>query len=305
MIVYSEEKNIEIDTIENEIAHIKSILDNEKNFKKLLVSYMDTISNAVNNMINPTDINAVHKCLEDLKVNLDNVNSLISSLTDLQNRLNDIKDNLDKAKIEDYNNSYTGTFDKFLKVNNEIYRFMEGLSQYTCITFPEESIKEEIICEQVKDNEPATVEDVSDLKENTLIISEKNQNVVLPYTISELKQKLKDNSEEYKTLQDIVEKCYTMPLSMYKNAPLSRFKESLSLIKEREKGSLKKAFDLGLELFFNSNLHPAIISACKNLDELDIYLDYLENGETHKFSCFNIVFDVAPIVIKSKRSQGF
>lgn len=305
MVIYSEDKNIEINVIESEINHIKSILENERNLKKLLVSYMDRISNAVNNMTNPTDINAVHKCLEDLKINLDNVNSLISSLTDLQNRLNDIKDNLDKAKIEDYNNSYTGTFDKFLKVNNEIYSFMEGLLQYTCITFPEETVKEEIICDQVKSNEPINVDDVSNLKENTLIISEKNQNVVLPYTISELKQKLKDNSEQYQTLQDVVENCYTRPLNLYKNAPLSRFKESLNLIKEREKGSLKKAFDLGLELFFNSNLHPAIISACKNLDELDIYLDYLENGETQKFSCFNIVFDVAPLVVKSKRSQGF
>lgn len=305
MVIYSEDKNIEINTIESEKNHIKSILENEKNLKKLLVSYMDKISNAVNTMTNPVDIDAIHKCLEDLKINLDNVNSLISSLTDLLSNLNDIKDNIDKEKVINYNNSYTRTFDKFLKVNNEIYSFMEGLLQYTCITFPEETVKEEIICNQVKNNEPATVDDVSNLKENTLIISEKNQNVVLPYTISELKQKLKDNNEQYQTLQDVVEKCYTRPLSVYKNDPLSRFKESLSLIKEREKGSIKKAFDLGLELFFNSNLHPAIISACKNLDELDIYLDYLENGETQKFSCFNIVFDVAPLVVKSKRSLDF
>lgn len=305
MVIYSEDKNIEINAIENEINHIKSILENERNLKKLLVSYMDRISNAVNNMTNPTDINAIHKCLEDLKVNLDNVNSLISSLTELSSSLDDIKENLDKSKILDYNSSYTKIFANFFNVNNEIYNFMESLLQYTCITFPEENVKEEIICEQIKDNEPVKLDDITDLKENTLIISEKNQNVVLPYTISELKQKLKDNSEQYKTLQDVVEKCYTRPLNIYKNAPLSRFKESLSLIKEREKGSLKKAFDLGLELFFNSNLHPAIISACKNLDELDIYLDYLENGETQKFSCFNIVFDVAPLVVKSKRSQVF
>jgi len=197
MVVYSEDKNIEINAIESEINHIKSILENERNLKKLLVSYMDKISNAVNTMTNPVDIDAIHKCLEDLKINLDNVNSLISSLTDLLSNLNDIKDNIDKEKVINYNNSYTRTFDKFLKVNNEIYSFMEGLLQYTCITFPEETVKEEIICNQVKNNEPATVDDVSNLKENTLIISEKNQNVVLPYTISELKQKLKDNSEQY------------------------------------------------------------------------------------------------------------
>lgn len=298
MIIFSEEKNLEIDSIENEITYIKSILENEKSLKKLLVSYMNLISNAVNNMTNPIDINAVHKCLENLKLNLDNVNSLISSITDLLNTLNNIKDNIDKLKILDYNCSYTETFDRYLQINNEVYSFINGLLQYTCIIFPEETVNEEIIYDQTKNNEKENVDNLSNLKENTLIISEKNQNVVLPYTISELK----DYAGEYQSLQDIVEKYYTRPLSLYKNAPLSRFKEALNLIKEKEKGSLKQALDLGLELFFNSNLHPAIISACKNLDELDIYLDYLENGETHKFSCFDIVFDVAPVVVKNKRS---
>lgn len=53
-----------------------------------------------------------------------------------------------------------------------------------------------------------------------------------------------------------------------------------------------------MELLFNYNLHPAIISACKNIDELDIYLDYLENNETDKFNCFNIKFEIAPSISK-------
>lgn len=310
MIIYSEDKNIEIHIIDDEITHINSIIENQRNSKKLLVSYMDKISNAINNMTNPTDINEIHKCLEDLKFNLDNTNSLIGSLTDLSNTLNIIKENMDTQKIIDYNYSYKEVFDKYIQVTNTVYNFIDRLTQYICIVFPETTIKEEIrteksICKPTNNVETPSADDNSNLKENTLIISERNQNVILPYTILELREKLNNNSNTYKSIQEIIEKYYTRPLNVYKNAPFSRFKEALNLIREREKGSLKQALDLGLELFFNSNLHPAVISACKNLDELDIYLDYLENGETNQFACFKVIFDVAPIVVKSKRSQGF
>ena len=56
-----------------------------------------------------------------------------------------------------------------------------------------------------------------------------------------------------------------------------------------------EAFDLGMELTFNYNLHPAIICACKTLSELDLYLDYLDNKENGKFDCFKIIFDVPPV----------
>ena len=305
MIIYSKENNIEIDVIENEITHIKSILENERNVKKLLVSYMDRISKAVNEINNPTDINAIHKCLENLKKNLDNVNSLNNSYSDLLNVLNNLKENIDNEKVIEYNNSYKTVFDKYLKVNNEVYNFINELMQYTFISFPEEIVKEELIYELPKENKNEIATISTDFKENTLIISERNQNVVLPYTIADLQNKLNENNSKYQTIQDIIDNCYTRPLSLYRNPALSRFKESLSLIREREKGSLKQALDLGLELFFNSNLHPAIITACKNLDELDIYLDYLEDGETDKFTCFNVVFDVAPMIVKNKRSSGF
>ena len=44
-------------------------------------------------------------------------------------------------------------------------------------------------------------------------------------------------------------------------------------------GSLKEAIELGFELMFQSDLNPAVIAACKDLDELDIYLDCLDDNE--------------------------
>ena len=49
-----------------------------------------------------------------------------------------------------------------------------------------------------------------------------------------------------------------------------------------------------MELFGNYNLHPAVISACKNLDELDIYLACLEDNSLNDFTFFNVKFEVPP-----------
>lgn len=134
------------------------------------------------------------------------------------------------------------------------------------------------------------------LVENTLIISEEKGKVFLPYTLSDLQKAFDANPNKYSNLEDVIEKDYTMSLNFYKNASKARFKETFKLIHEKEKKSLKESLDLGMELFSNSNLHPAIISACRNKDELDNYLYHLAKNETDKFECFKIVFDINPAV---------
>ena len=137
--------------------------------------------------------------------------------------------------------------------------------------------------------------------ENTLIVSEKNNEVILPFDLTEVKEVCKSKNNKFSSIDEVIEKKYTLPLSIYKNTFVARFKEAFKLMRHKEKASIVEAFDLGFEVMFNYNLHPAIISACKSLDELDIYLDYLEIGETQKFNCFKIIFDLPPAIIKSKK----
>ena len=85
-----------------------------------------------------------------------------------------------------------------------------------------------------------------------------------------------------------------MPIETFNNSSKSRFREAFQLMKKKEHGSLKEAIELGFELMFKSDLNPAIIAACKDLNELDIYLDCLDDNELDKFSCFNIQYDVPP-----------
>ncbi|MBQ7410601.1 MAG: hypothetical protein IJW20_04370 [Clostridia bacterium] len=140
---------------------------------------------------------------------------------------------------------------------------------------------------------PESKDESSICDNKTLLISEETQKVYLPYTIEDVMKKLK-SSEEYQTVQEVVDKEYTLPLSTFKMPIISRFKEAYRFMRTKENSSVYAAVDLALELMFNSNLNPAVIRAAKDLKELNIYLDCLYENEVEKFDCFKIVYKVLP-----------
>ena len=129
---------------------------------------------------------------------------------------------------------------------------------------------------------------------NTLIISEEDNQIILPYKLAEVQKQFKKNKKKYSSVKDLIENEYILPTDNFKNPVKSRFREAYQLIKKKEHGHLKEAIELGFELMFQSNLNPAVIAACKSLRELDIYLDCLDDNELDKFNCFNIVYNVPP-----------
>lgn len=144
----------------------------------------------------------------------------------------------------------------------------------------------------------------NNLEDNkTLVISEEDGKVYLPYTKDEVKEDMTQNKG--KKISELIEEKYILPLDKYKNSMRARFREGYNLMYKREGKSRKSAFLLGLELMFETNLHPAIISACKNLEELDIYLDCLEDNELEKFSCFKIIYKSLPTLRKNGKIQEF
>ena len=145
----------------------------------------------------------------------------------------------------------------------------------------------------ISNTDTSNVDENSICDNRTLLISEETQKVYLPYTIEEIMKKL-NNSDEYQTAKEVIENEYTLPLSTFKTPILSRFKEAYRIMRVKEKSSMYAAIDLGLELMFNSNLNPAVIRACKDLKELNIYLDCLYENELDKFDCFKIVYKVLP-----------
>ncbi len=137
-------------------------------------------------------------------------------------------------------------------------------------------------------------ENEEDSNVGTLIISEKDNKVILPYNEDDIKNIL-DTTTEYTSLEQIVDEKYTIPLERYKNPALSRFRETYNLMKKRQKASMADSLDLALELAFNSSLNPAIITACKNLEQLDSYLTCAELNEIDKFEYFKIKYEVSPM----------
>ncbi|MDO4996912.1 MAG: hypothetical protein Q4E69_07005, partial [Bacilli bacterium] len=145
----------------------------------------------------------------------------------------------------------------------------------------------------IKDTPVTQIDENSICDNKTLLISEETQKVYLPYTISEVMNKLKYN-DEYKSIQDVVDKEYTVPLSTFKMPIISRFREAYMFMRTKENSSIYAAIDLAVELMFNSNLNPAVIRAAKDLKELNIYLDCLYENEVDKFDCFKIIYKVLP-----------
>ena len=152
------------------------------------------------------------------------------------------------------------------------------------------------------DDEYEDEDEIDLMKDNdTLIISEEDNKVILPYKLSDVERQYKKNKKKYSSVKDLIQNEYIIPTENFKNPIKSRFREAYQLIKKKEHGHLKEAIELGFELMFQSNLNPAVIAACKNLKELDIYLDCLDDNELDKFPCFNIVYNVPPSRGKVKR----
>lgn len=169
------------------------------------------------------------------------------------------------------------------------------LTNLTEIVANEDGINFEIDEEKVIEN---SLED-----NKTLVISEEDGKVYLPYTKEDIKKDVLQNKGT--KISEVIDQKYVLPLDKYKNSMRARFREGYNLMYYREKKSKRSAIMLGIELMFESNLHPAIISACKTLEELDIYLDCLEDNELEKFSCFKIIYKSLPTLHKNNKAQEF
>lgn len=103
-----------------------------------------------------------------------------------------------------------------------------------------------------------------------------------------------ESSNRYHSAWQVINKVFTVPLDKHKNGIISRFKETYNLMRKKEKASLIDSIDFALDLAFNFKLNPAVILACKDLEQLDTYLDCLELNEIGKFDYFKIEYEISP-----------
>ena len=151
--------------------------------------------------------------------------------------------------------------------------------------------------EDVKTNNLAVDDDIEDDKPNSvLLVSEKEKKVFLPYSKSEIDLYLDQYPDEYDSFADVVRKEYILPLDYYMRHPLiARFRESYSLIRDREAKSIIDAFKYAMSIMPLHNLNPVIIAACKTQQQLDDYLECLSKNKLTDFKAFDIRFEIAPL----------
>lgn len=309
MINYSDKINI-LKLIDIEKFSLNSTLDIQKSLNKQILVFM---KNFIGNLDLSSGVDSnplAFQYINESTLALTKSNSNIESLKKLISHLEKLETEQAQAEIIKYNAKFIETIDALYEDTKCIEDFIHKISLIDVSELLKNSKSESIA---KNDTEPLQ-SDSSDITisgddlnfafvENTLVISESQKKVILPYKLETIKQILCDNSDKYSSMEDVISKLYTKPISYYKFAAVSRFNEAYKLIVEKEKGPKTKALSLASELFFNYNLHPAIITACKSLDELDIYLACLEDNTLEDFHFFNIKYEVLPVLSKEKSTH--
>lgn len=306
---------------QEELKNIELFISIQNVKKENLLNCLNHINISIQDMDNIEILNISVQLLRDMKSCLDNIRESLAGLEKLKNLLEQISNNIDVIyNTNEYNNTFNITFGKIYTDSIQIENFLSQYIQNSAYVPLEniqkeenknlETTNDEIHNNKTENKTPIEISDntsteildntLTEINNNTSItdnlllrISEKENKVFLPYKINELQKKLSEN-KNYKSIQEIIDNEYIISLDKYKSPIISRFRESYNLMKNKERASLFDSLDLALELCFNSLLNPAVISACKNIDELDIYLDCLNSNELDKFKLFEIKYDLLP-----------
>lgn len=158
----------------------------------------------------------------------------------------------------------------------------------------EEKNDEEIQKELLKNKLEKIITATAD--NETLIISEKTNNIYLPYKIPELINYIDNYPDAYSSLSDVVAQEFILPFDYFMKHPYkSRFFETYNLLRNRQGNSVFSSITAGLKLMPRNDLNPAIIASCKSEDELKTYLYYLDANRLDEFKAFNIIYQVNPL----------
>ena len=304
MINYTDKKNVD-KLILLEKNSLKATFDIQKTLNKQILVFM---KNFIGNIEIDIDIDEENKAylylskstaiLNKSNTNITNISKLIDILENIHESVETLPPSKLKPKIESYNKKFSVIIDSIYKNTTKIEEFIHETSMLDLSTFLKEISKDKpkkTKKEIEEDSHTITsIELESGFVEKTLVISEIQKKVILPYRLDKVEDILLTNSAKYKSIQDVIDKLYTRPIKYYKSAAVARFKEAYILMRRREHSSRLKALSLASELLLNYNLHPAIISACRNIDQLDIYLACLEDDTLNEFKFFDIKYEVAP-----------
>lgn len=322
--------NVE-NSLKNELSTIINLKDSTNNNKNYLMNTLEKLSDnfTSDNIIEePQMLPQLFKTLNDT---LSKANSNLLILKDLENAINSIlfsismqcsNNTINLENLEKQLNLYNlkKMESKNIILNNSTYieRFITSTKAIlNNLTECTKNTKKDIIRE-FKENrqnnsninnskETSNKSNINNeykedilykpykLNENdTLLISEKQDKIFLPYTLQDLNN---FTSISEKSIEEVIRENFIIPLNKFKNPTISRFKETYNLAKNKSNYSTLKSFNLAVETMFKYSLNPAIIVACKNADELKNYLNCLKEQRLDLFKPFKIKYEINPMKI--------
>ena len=297
-----------------EKSSLNSYLTIQKSLNTQILSFFKNFVSDIKIDLEYDSDNILFNLLNEASSNLKKTNENIKKLEKLLKKLEKIDDKFIKETkkekleelIKEYNKNFESSVDTIFKDSKTIENFIHKIATLNLddvfIEISKKSSKNTIAeNENTSSNYLCDEFSSEDILENTLVISETEKKVFLPYTIEEIKDILLDDNNNYHSVKEVIDNIYTKPLKSYSPSAIARFRETYKLVTKKEKQSKLKAISLANELFFNFNLHPAIISACKSLDELDIYLACLEDNCLDDFKYFDVKFEVPPTVVANSK----
>lgn len=220
--------------------------------------------------------------------------------------MNNTSEFTDKSIIDAINN-----INKQIKYIKSVYKInnvdseLDKLEEDTVLNNIQNSIEtviesiepvEQKEAENKQEKEHSAYKFVSTVEDNdTLLISEKQGKIFLPYTVNDLEQYLEEYPDEYKSLSDVVNQEYIVSIDKYRHQSISRFKEMYCLMRDVEMKSVIESFKKAVEVMFDTRINPTIIAACRTEEQVNNYIYCLERNDLDSFKDFKIVFDVAPM----------
>ena len=290
-----------LQNFEANLVNINLKIAEQENKRNEVTCLFDTLSktDSVSKIGSKKDYSEeINNISEKFAKNIEKLNSLKSLLIDINSGFislsrsassDEVAINL-KEKINSHFSTYEEIKKDIMLADIEVDRFVKRINSSN--GKKSEEVSEEISDGNIQNN-------------NTLIISEKDNKVFLPYTVSEIQSYMEKYPKEYKSLEYVINKEFILPLDYYTKHPsLARFREAYSLIRDREAKSVFDALKYALNIMFKYDLNPAIISACKTEEALNLYIECLENKDLSKFNLFKIEFRLNPLKA-AKFETGF
>ena len=226
-----------LQNFEANLVNINLKIAEQENKRNEVTCLFDTLSktDSVSKIGSKKDYSEeINNISEKFAKNIEKLNSLKSLLIDINSGFislsrsassDEVAINL-KEKINSYFSTYEEIKKDIMLADIEVDRFVKRINSSN--DKKSEEVSEEISDGNIQNN-------------NTLIISEKDNKVFLPYTVSEIQSYMEKYPKEYKSLEYVINKEFILPLDYYTKHPsLARFREAYSLIRDRE---AKSVFD--------------------------------------------------------------